>query len=67
MINSEWLTVGEVASELGVTAGRVRQVIVEKRILGKKFGGAWAINSAEVERFKSLERSPGNPNLKKQV
>lgn len=66
MTNSgTWLTVQEAADALGVSPGRVRQLIVEKRIHGQKFGPAWAISTAEVERFRQLDRPPGNPQFKK--
>ena len=62
---TKWYTVQEVAKQLGVTGGRVRQFIVEGRITGQKFGNSWAIAESEVQRFQSLERQPGNPKQRK--
>lgn len=57
--NAQWLTVREVAEELGVTAGRVRQFVVEERLQAEKFGNTLAISRGEVNRFARLQRLPG--------
>ena len=62
---NRWYTVAEVAESLGVTAGRVRQFLAEGRLSGEKFGHLWAINQSELERFRAIDRKPGNPDFKK--
>lgn len=61
----EYLTVREAAESLGVSGGRVRQFLLEGRLDGQKFGISWMIEREEVERFKQIDRDPGNPNFGK--
>jgi len=58
-------TVQQAAEILGVTEGRVRQLLLEKRLKGKKFANVWEVEREEIERFKSLDRPAGNPTFKK--
>lgn len=64
-IGMKWMTVQEVAERLGITDGRVRQLLLKNRLHGEKFGQLWVVNEDEVERFASLDRPPGNPGFKK--
>jgi len=65
----QWLTVQEVADELDVTDGRVRQWLLrpddEKgaKLRGTKFGNTWAISRDDLREFMKQERRPGNPNF----
>lgn len=71
MLNSakEWLTAKEVAEELGVTEGRVRQWLLREqedrgaKLRGTKFGKSWAISRSDLTEFLKHERRPGNPDF----
>lgn len=71
MLNSakEWLTAKEVAEELGVTEGRVRQWLLREeddrgaKLRGTKFGKSWAVSRSDLNEFLKLERRPGNPDF----
>jgi len=67
---AKFLTVEEAAAELGVTVGRVRQMLLadgehEAQLRGEKFGRSWAIPLDEVQKLKKIQRKPGNPNFSK--
>ena len=49
----ETVTVAEAAEYLGVTVGRVRQLLAEDppRLLGRKVGGAWLVSFASVREY----------------
>jgi len=65
----EWLTVQEVAEELNVTEGRVRQWLLRSedergaKLRGTKFGKSWAISRSDLNEFVRQERKPGNPDF----
>lgn len=49
----EFLSVNEAASELQVSVGRIRQLLLKKSIAGRKLNDrAWAIPRSEIERRK---------------
>lgn len=54
------LTIQEVADELNVTPGRVRQ-LCQENLLGRKFGRQWLITRAELDEYKNTRRPPGRP------
>lgn len=56
----ELLTVRECAKELGVIPRRVQQFIEEDRINASMIGGRWFVTRVELNRFKAIERKPGN-------
>ena len=48
-----YLSVPEASEALGLTGGRVRQLLIAKELRGHKLGTrSWAIPAAEVERFR---------------
>lgn len=60
--NESWLTVTQVAEELGLSTGRIRQFIMNGRLV------SWQVNPRmqlisreEVDRFKQLPRHAGTP------
>lgn len=55
----EWLTTQQAADELGVTAGRIRQMIVDKQLPTTKFGHVHMIKKADLKRVE--DRKPGRP------
>ena len=48
-----YLSTEEAATALGLTDGRIRQLLRAEELTGKKLGKrSWAIPSSEVERYK---------------
>jgi excisionase family DNA binding protein len=51
--SQKYLSVQEAADVLGVTDGRIRQMLLEGSLVGQKLGRhVWAIPGVEVERAK---------------
>jgi excisionase family DNA binding protein len=47
-----WLSVNEAADMLGLTVGRIRQLLIAEELRGKKLNAkAWVIDRREIERF----------------
>ena len=61
-----YLTTAETAHRLGVTASRVRQMVLEGVLIGEKFGRDLFIPEFEVERVEQMERKPGRPAKEKE-
>lgn len=58
----QFLSVSEAAALLGITDGRVRQLLGEGEIEGQKLGEKnWAIHIDEVDRHKKERRPVGRP------
>lgn len=56
------LTTKEAAAELGVTEGRIRQMMQAGIISDVvKFGKSHAISAAEIAKLKNTDRKPGRP------
>jgi hypothetical protein len=62
---SEFFTVTQAAREIGVTPGRVRQMIIDKEISGQQIPdgtfGRWFIHQDEVVRVRDLVPKTGRP------
>ena len=58
-------TTGEAATMLGVTAGRVRQMIVSGAMAAEKKGRDLMIPQSEIEKAKGRQKLPGRPPTKK--
>jgi len=59
---SKLFTTCDAAKYLGVTASRVRQLIVEKRLPSQKFGRDHLIREDDLkEYFSSGKKKPGRP------
>ena len=55
-----WLTVCQVADDLGLTTGRIRQMLRDKTLEGTKVGPRlWMVSRDELQRIKSLPRKRG--------
>lgn len=60
------LTTKEAAAELGVTEGRIRQMMKAGIIKDvEKFGKSHAISAAEIAELKETERKSGRPAKEK--
>jgi excisionase family DNA binding protein len=55
----EWLTTQQAADELGVTAGRIRQMIVDKQLPTIKFGHVHMIKRSDLKLVEN--RKVGRP------
>jgi excisionase family DNA binding protein len=56
-----FLTTAQAAEKLGITAPRVRQMILDGRISAEKVGSILLIPASEIERISKLPRKPGRP------
>jgi len=57
-----WLSVAQAASALGVSPGRVRQLAASGQLPARRFGRAWVIRRADLERYRVLpEGVKGSP------
>jgi excisionase family DNA binding protein len=56
---SEKLTTEAAAKALGITPGRVRQMVLDGSLKAEKFGSNLAIDSASVEAAKNRKTKPG--------
>ncbi len=54
MSREEWITTNEASKLLGVTTARIRQMVANNQIVGRKMGGKyrgqWLIKASEVEK-----------------
>lgn len=54
----EWFTVNDAAESLGITGGRVRQILKEQNDsgnkIGMKAGRDWLLSESDVERIRVL-------------
>src|SRR4051794_15408985 len=50
------VTVADAATRLGRSTEQVRRYLREGRLHGRRFGGQWFIESAELERFSERQR-----------
>jgi excisionase family DNA binding protein len=58
----DWMTVHEAATVLGVTDGRVRQLLSAGALRGERLGARmWLLERASVERYKKERRPVGRP------
>ena len=56
---TEWLTVPEVADQLGVDVAKVRQLLREHRLLAVRSGGVLRVPAAFIQRGSVLKGLPG--------
>ena len=54
-----YLTARQVARELGLTIGRIHQLIRAGRIQATRWAGHWAVLPADVEAYAATDRHPG--------
>lgn len=57
------LGVGDTADLLGVTDGRVRQLVQDGRLPAMRVGRTLAIRESDVFAFREADRQPGRPRL----
>ena len=64
-ITSTHCTVAQAADEIGVTPGRVRQMLIDGEIRGEQVpdqtNGRWLIGRREVDRVARIEHTVGRP------
>ena len=57
----EYLPVGRAATEIGITEGRLRQMLRSGEARGEKMGWVWLVPRSEVERIKKNPSKKGRP------
>ena len=57
----ELVGVTQAAKELGLSKGRVRELIHLEKLPAQKVGREWAILRADLEKFKQKDRPTGRP------
>jgi excisionase family DNA binding protein len=63
---ADWVSTARAAALLGVSKGRVRQLLSSGQLPGRKIGRDWLIRSGDLRRFEALPRgSPGRPRALK--
>ncbi len=60
----EYLTAKQVAEKLGVSAGRVRQLVVENRLPATKFGNSLMILESDLELVRARKKTGRPPKDK---
>lgn len=61
---AEWLSVEQAATELGIGAPRVRQLLQAGTLKGQKLSErVWAIHRSDLAKFKKIDRPVGNPTF----
>jgi hypothetical protein len=57
----QYASVEETANELGMTPGRIRQLLRSDDLHGRKVGDTWVIPALEIQRFKRIPKRTGRP------
>ena len=57
----EYLTAKQAAEKLGVSAGRVRQLVIEKRLPATKFGNSLMILESDLDLVRERKKT-GRPS-----
>lgn len=67
-IQTTGLTVAKAAERLGVTVGRVRQLLGDGTLVGEKISPrCWLIDSASVAAYAACDRKPGPKPVQKSL
>ncbi len=53
-MNDPWMSTAQAADALGVSPGRVRQLLLAHQLQGRKLGREWLIRRADLQRFMAL-------------
>jgi excisionase family DNA binding protein len=65
VITDDYLTIPQAAGLIGVTPGRVRQMVLSGEIVGEQVpprqNSRWLIRRSEVDRIASIQQSVGRP------
>ncbi len=57
-----WMSTAQAADALGVSTGRVRQLLLARHLPGRKLGREWLILRADLRRFMALDQGvKGSP------
>lgn len=60
----EYLTAKQAGERLGVSAGRIRQLVAEKRLPATKFGNSLMIRESDLDLVKERKKT-GRPKKQK--
>jgi excisionase family DNA binding protein len=62
----EYLTAKQAGEKLGVSAGRIRQLVVEKRLPATKFGNSLMILESDLDLVKERKKTGRPPKNEEQ-
>ena len=62
----EYLTAKQAGEKLGVAAGRIRQLVVEKRLPATKFGNSLMILESDLDLVKERKKTGRPPKNEEQ-
>ena len=66
--NFQYLSVSEAATRIGCTVGRVRQLLIDGILVGRKVNArAWIISPSSVEEVKNAVHDRGRPRKSKKT
>jgi excisionase family DNA binding protein len=57
----QYASVPEAAESLGMSDGRIRQLLINRTLKGHKIGQNWVIPAVEIERFRQIPQKTGRP------
>jgi excisionase family DNA binding protein len=60
----EYLTAKQAAEKLGISAGRIRQLVVENRLPASKFGNSLMILESDLELVRERKKTGRPPKAK---
>jgi len=63
VIEGAYVSVEEAARQIGITPGRVRQLLCAGELHGEKLAKVWAIPASEVEKFRRRPQKTGRPRI----
>jgi len=63
VIEGAYMSVEEAARRIGITPGRVRQLLCAGEIRGQKLAKVWAIPESQVEKFCQQPQKTGRPRV----
>jgi len=69
--NDEWISTSDAAIRLGVTTARIRQMVANDQLSGRKFGGKyrgqWLIKASEVDEKAHMKGVTGTMRVKNRM
>jgi hypothetical protein len=64
-MNDDWITTADAAKLAGYHVERIRELIRENKVVGKKFGPVWAVNQESLMDYLNKMQEAGNKRGRK--